>query len=126
MLPRKFLSGVCLFYEFQTWISNGQLADAVVVVAKTKKEARAAHALSLFIVERGMPGFERGKNLHKIGLKAQVNPCTNVCILHLSIYLPACLLTYLPVYLPTCLSTYLPACLPAYLSLSLVVIMSIN
>ncbi|XP_065193885.1 long-chain specific acyl-CoA dehydrogenase, mitochondrial-like isoform X3 [Sycon ciliatum] len=55
----------------KTWISNGQLADAVVVVAKTKKEGRAAHGLSLFVVERGMPGFERGKNLIKIGLKAQ-------------------------------------------------------
>ncbi|XP_065193832.1 long-chain specific acyl-CoA dehydrogenase, mitochondrial-like [Sycon ciliatum] len=55
----------------KTWISNGQLADAVVVVAKTKKEGRAAHGLSLFVVERGMPGFERGKNLSKIGLKAQ-------------------------------------------------------
>ncbi|XP_065193864.1 long-chain specific acyl-CoA dehydrogenase, mitochondrial-like [Sycon ciliatum] len=55
----------------KTWISNGQLADAVLVVAKTKKEGRAAHGLSFFVVERGMPGFERGKNLRKIGLKAQ-------------------------------------------------------
>ena len=61
-----------VYNPLQIWISNGQLADAVVVVAKTKQSSRAAHSLSLLIVERGMPGFERGKNLEKIGMKAQV------------------------------------------------------
>ncbi|MGW4645918.1 acyl-CoA dehydrogenase family protein [Kitasatospora sp. NPDC004289] len=54
----------------KTFISNGILADLVVVVAKTTEEG-GAHGLSLFVVERGMPGFERGRNLDKIGQKAQ-------------------------------------------------------
>lgn len=53
----------------KTFISNGILADLVVVVARTDPEKR--HGLSLFVVERGMKGFERGKNLKKMGLKSQ-------------------------------------------------------
>lgn len=53
----------------KTYISNGINADLVVVVAKTDPEAR--HGLSLFVVERGMEGFERGRNLEKMGLKSQ-------------------------------------------------------
>ncbi|MFE4593598.1 acyl-CoA dehydrogenase family protein [Streptomyces laurentii] len=54
----------------KTFISNGILADLVVVVAKTTPEG-GAHGLSLLVVERGMEGFERGRNLDKIGQKAQ-------------------------------------------------------
>ncbi|MEV7213654.1 acyl-CoA dehydrogenase family protein [Kitasatospora cineracea] len=54
----------------KTFISNGILADLVVVVAKTTAEG-GAHGLSLLVVERGTPGFERGRNLDKIGQKAQ-------------------------------------------------------
>jgi alkylation response protein AidB-like acyl-CoA dehydrogenase len=43
----------------------------VVVVAKTDPEAKASQGISLLVVERGMPGFERGRNLDKVGLKAQ-------------------------------------------------------
>ena len=53
----------------KTFISNGILADLVVVAAKTDTNSR--HGISLFVVERGMPGFERGKNLKKMGLKSQ-------------------------------------------------------
>ncbi len=53
----------------KTYISNGILADLVVVVARTDKNSR--HGLSLFVVERGMDGFERGRNLKKMGLKSQ-------------------------------------------------------
>jgi len=53
----------------KTYISNGILADLVVVVAKT--EPGNSHGLSLFVVERGMEGFERGDNLKKMGLKSQ-------------------------------------------------------
>jgi acyl-CoA dehydrogenase len=53
----------------KTYISNGINADLVVVVAKTDPKAR--HGLSLFVVERGMEGFERGRNLKKMGLKSQ-------------------------------------------------------
>ena len=51
------------------YTSNGILADLVVVVARTDPNTR--HGLSLFVVERGMKGFERGRNLKKMGLKSQ-------------------------------------------------------
>jgi long-chain-acyl-CoA dehydrogenase len=54
----------------KTFISNGILADIVVVAAKTDPSA-GARGISLFVVERGMAGFERGRNLDKIGLHAQ-------------------------------------------------------
>jgi alkylation response protein AidB-like acyl-CoA dehydrogenase len=54
----------------KTFISNGINADLVIVAAKTDPGA-AHHGISLLVVERGMPGFERGRNLDKIGLKAQ-------------------------------------------------------
>lgn len=53
----------------KTYISNGQIGDVFIVVARTDPER--SHGLGLFIVERGMEGFERGRNLAKIGLKAQ-------------------------------------------------------
>ncbi|MBX6355142.1 MAG: acyl-CoA dehydrogenase family protein [Micromonosporaceae bacterium] len=53
----------------KTFITNGELADLVVVVAKTAPE-EGAHGVSLFAVERGTPGFERGRRLQKVGLKA--------------------------------------------------------
>jgi alkylation response protein AidB-like acyl-CoA dehydrogenase len=54
----------------KTFISNGILADVVIVVART--DAEAGHkGISLLVVERGMEGFERGRNLDKMGLKAQ-------------------------------------------------------
>jgi len=54
----------------KTFITNGWHADLVIVVAKTNPAA-GAKGTSLFLVERGMPGFETGKRLKKIGLKAQ-------------------------------------------------------
>ncbi|WP_171166907.1 acyl-CoA dehydrogenase family protein [Streptomyces sp. I05A-00742] len=54
----------------KTFISNGILADLVVVVARTTPEG-GARGLSLLVVERGMEGFERGRNLDKIGQKSQ-------------------------------------------------------
>ena len=54
----------------KTFISNGQLADLVIVVART--DGGAGHqGISLLVVERGMAGFERGRNLDKIGMHAQ-------------------------------------------------------
>lgn len=56
----------------KTFISNGHLSDLVVVAARTGgKDAPPAQAMSLFLVERGAPGFTRGKLIKKIGLKAQ-------------------------------------------------------
>ncbi|WP_067704829.1 acyl-CoA dehydrogenase family protein [Nocardia jejuensis] len=54
----------------KTFITNGINADIVIVVAQTDPE-KGAMGFSLLVVERGMPGFERGRNLDKIGLKAQ-------------------------------------------------------
>lgn len=53
----------------KTYISNGILADLVVVAARTDPER--PHGISLFLVERGMEGFERGRKLDKMGLKSQ-------------------------------------------------------
>ena len=53
----------------KTYISNGINADLVIVVARTDPEKR--HGMSLFVVEEGMEGFERGRNLGKMGLKSQ-------------------------------------------------------
>jgi acyl-CoA dehydrogenase len=54
----------------KTFISNGINADLVIVVARTDPEA-GHQGISLLVVERGMEGFERGRNLEKIGLHAQ-------------------------------------------------------
>ncbi len=54
----------------KTYISNGINADVVVVAAKLVG-ADSKHAMVLLIVERGMEGFERGRNLKKMGLPAQ-------------------------------------------------------
>ena len=53
----------------KTFISNGILADLVIVAAKT--DPNSSHGLSLFVVERGMEGFERGKNMKKMGMHSQ-------------------------------------------------------
>jgi alkylation response protein AidB-like acyl-CoA dehydrogenase len=53
----------------KTFITNGEHADLVIVVAKTDP-ARGAHGVSLLAVERGAPGFTRGRRLDKVGLKA--------------------------------------------------------
>ena len=54
----------------KTFITNGINADLVIVVAQTNPE-KGAQGFSLLGVERGMPGFERGRHLDKIGLDAQ-------------------------------------------------------
>ncbi len=53
----------------KTYISNGINADLVIVAAKTDPDS--SHGLSLFVVDAGMDGFERGRNLNKMGLKSQ-------------------------------------------------------
>jgi alkylation response protein AidB-like acyl-CoA dehydrogenase len=54
----------------KTFISNGQLCDLVIVAARTDPEA-GYRGISLLVVERGMDGFERGRNLDKVGMHAQ-------------------------------------------------------
>ena len=53
----------------KTYISNGLLSDLVIVAART--DPAKSHGISLFLVERGMEGFERGAKLAKMGLKSQ-------------------------------------------------------
>jgi acyl-CoA dehydrogenase len=54
----------------KTFISNGQNCDLVIVVAKTDP-TRRHDGISLILVEADTPGFRRGRNLDKIGLKGQ-------------------------------------------------------
>ena len=54
----------------KTFITNGQLADMVIVVAKTDPKG-GARGISLFLVDAGTPGFSKGKNLEKVGMKSQ-------------------------------------------------------
>ena len=53
----------------KTYISNGINGGAFVVAARTVPGK--PHGIGLFVVEEGMEGFERGRNLAKMGLKAQ-------------------------------------------------------
>jgi acyl-CoA dehydrogenase len=54
----------------KTFITNGWLADLVIVVAKTDAKA-GAKGISLFLVDAKTPGFSKGKRLEKVGMKAQ-------------------------------------------------------
>ena len=54
----------------KTFISNGIMSDLVIVVCRTAPDA-GHQGISLLVVERGMAGFERGRNLDKMGLHAQ-------------------------------------------------------
>lgn len=54
----------------KTFISNGINADVVIIAAKLNS-ATERHSMVLLILERGMEGFERGRNLKKMGLPAQ-------------------------------------------------------
>jgi acyl-CoA dehydrogenase len=54
----------------KVFISNGQLADLVIVAAQTERGAGAA-GITLFLVPGDAPGFTRGGHLEKVGLKAQ-------------------------------------------------------
>ncbi|XP_070850022.1 long-chain specific acyl-CoA dehydrogenase, mitochondrial [Chaetodon trifascialis] len=56
----------------KVFISNGWMSDLVVVMAVTNPKAKTvAHGISLFLVENGTKGFQKGRKLEKIGLKAQ-------------------------------------------------------
>ena len=54
----------------KVFISNGQLCDVIVLATKTDSNA-GAKGVTLFLVDTSLPGFRRGKNLHKLGMKAQ-------------------------------------------------------
>jgi alkylation response protein AidB-like acyl-CoA dehydrogenase len=54
----------------KTFITNGINSDAVIVAVKTDPDAKH-RGMSLIVIERGMQGFERGRNLDKLGMHAQ-------------------------------------------------------
>jgi alkylation response protein AidB-like acyl-CoA dehydrogenase len=54
----------------KTFITNGINSDAVIVAVKTDPDAKH-RGMSLLVLERGMKGFERGRNLDKLGMHAQ-------------------------------------------------------
>jgi alkylation response protein AidB-like acyl-CoA dehydrogenase len=53
----------------KTFITNGINADLVITAVRTSPDKH--RGMSLLIIERGMPGFERGRNLDKLGLHSQ-------------------------------------------------------
>src|SRR6202795_1809174 len=54
------------------FISNGQIADLIIVVAKTDPKANPPHrGISLILVDANAPGFVRGRKLDKLGLRGQ-------------------------------------------------------
>jgi acyl-CoA dehydrogenase len=54
----------------KVFISNGQMCDVLVLATKTDSTA-GAKGVTLFLVDTSLPGFNRGKNLDKLGMKAQ-------------------------------------------------------
>jgi acyl-CoA dehydrogenase len=54
----------------KVYISNGQLCDLIVLLCKTDPEA-GTKGMTFILVETNRPGFRRGRNLKKLGLKAQ-------------------------------------------------------
>jgi len=54
----------------KVFISNGQMCDVLVLATKTDSEA-GAKGVTLFLVDTSLPGFKRGQNLDKLGMKAQ-------------------------------------------------------
>jgi alkylation response protein AidB-like acyl-CoA dehydrogenase len=54
----------------KVFISNGQLCDVLVLATKTDSAA-GAKGITLFLIDTSLPGFRRGKNLSKLGMKAQ-------------------------------------------------------
>ncbi len=57
----------------KVFITNGINSDFVIVVAGTDRSAKSpAHGISLFLVDSGTPGYTKGKNLKKLGMKSSV------------------------------------------------------
>ena len=54
----------------KTFITNGQHCDMVIVVARTNPDVAGSKGTTLFLVDTNLPGFQRGRNLEKIGLHA--------------------------------------------------------
>jgi len=68
---RRSADGSWVLSGSKTFITGGSQSDLVVVVARTSKSDNRRDGLSLLVVEEGMPGFQRGRRLKKLGLLAQ-------------------------------------------------------
>lgn len=55
----------------KVFITNGQNCDLLLLCCKTDTEAKGSKGISIFLVDTSLPGFSKGKNLNKIGMKAQ-------------------------------------------------------
>lgn len=55
----------------KTFISNGILCDLVIVAARDTSVEKSHQAISLFVVENGTPGFSRGEQFKKLGMRSQ-------------------------------------------------------
>ena len=67
---RRTAEGGWVLNGSKTFITNGVLADIYIVAAKTDAEAKGSRGISLFIVDRGMPGFTTSGKLDKHGWRA--------------------------------------------------------
>ncbi len=54
----------------KTFITNGVLGDIYIVAARTEPEAKGSRGISLFIVEKGMPGFQVARRFEKHGWRS--------------------------------------------------------
>lgn len=54
----------------KVFISNGQMCDLLVLATKTDSQA-GSKGVTLFLVDASLPGFKRGRNLEKLGMKGQ-------------------------------------------------------
>ncbi len=64
----------------KVFITNGINSDFVIVVAGTDRSAKSpAHGISLFLVDSGTPGYTKGRNLKKLGMKSSVWKFTRLC-----------------------------------------------
>ena len=71
----------------KVFITNGQMCDLLILACKTDPDAKKpAAGMSLFLVDTSLPGFSRGKNLSKIGMKAQVRFCFTALFLQSPIF----------------------------------------
>lgn len=68
----------------KTFITNGINSDLVITAVKTDPSQRHA-GMSLMILERGMDGFTRGRNLDKVGFKAQDTAELNFSDVHVPV-----------------------------------------
>jgi len=69
-IAKKQPDGDYIINGSKTFITNGAMADVIILVTKTDPE-KGAHGVSLFLIDADTPGFSKGRKLKKMGMKAQ-------------------------------------------------------